>query len=85
MKKFCFTVDDNIRFFQALSTENADSLFSNPYAKMVEHIKTVEEVNAEAVLKEMDKVKALAEIQNNPYQYVRDWFLKKYPDVRPAA
>lgn len=55
------------------------------YVKMIEHIKTVEGEHAEAVLKEMDKVKALAEIQNNPYQYVRDWFLKKYPDVRPAA
>ncbi len=38
MKKFCFTVDDNIRFFQALSTENADSLFSNPYLAMYKRL-----------------------------------------------
>lgn len=31
MKKFCFTVDDNIRFLQALSVGKDRSLFSNPY------------------------------------------------------
>ncbi|MBQ1256676.1 MAG: hypothetical protein IIX93_05325 [Clostridia bacterium] len=38
MKKFCFTVDDNIRFLQALSTENADSLFSNPSLAMYKRL-----------------------------------------------
>ena len=54
------------------------------YAKMAAHIKAVEGDNAVAVLKEMDKVKGLSEVQNNPYLYVRNWFLKKYPNVRPA-
>jgi hypothetical protein len=38
MKKFCFTVDDNIRFFQILSTGNAASLFSNPYLALYKRL-----------------------------------------------
>ena len=38
MKKFCFTVDDNIRFFQALSGGNECSLFSNPYLALYKRL-----------------------------------------------
>ncbi|MBE5766141.1 MAG: hypothetical protein E7335_03035 [Clostridiales bacterium] len=38
MKKFCFTVDDNIRFLRMLTAENADSLFSNPYLVMYKRL-----------------------------------------------
>lgn len=34
MKKFCFTVDDNIRFFKSLSEGIDGSLFSDPYLAM---------------------------------------------------
>lgn len=34
MKKFCFTVDDNIRFLKSLCEENEMRLFSNPYLAM---------------------------------------------------
>ena len=38
MKKFCFTVDDNIRFLRMLTEENADSLFSNPYLALYKRL-----------------------------------------------
>lgn len=38
MKKFSFTVDDNIRFLHMLTAENADSLFSNPYLAMYKRL-----------------------------------------------
>lgn len=38
MKKFCFTVDDNIRFLQALSSGSDGSLFSNPYLAMYKRL-----------------------------------------------
>jgi len=38
MKKFCFTVDDNIRFLRTLTAENAGSLFSNPYLAMYKRL-----------------------------------------------
>ena len=31
MKRFCFTVDDNIRFFEELTQGNFPSLFDHPY------------------------------------------------------
>lgn len=33
-KKFCFTVDDNIRFLKELTQSGAKSLFDHPYMKM---------------------------------------------------
>ena len=38
MKKFCFTVDDNIRFLQILSTGSASGLFSNPYLALYKRL-----------------------------------------------
>ena len=32
--KFCFTVDDNIRFFKELTEESPDDLFAHPYLAM---------------------------------------------------
>lgn len=67
-------------------TKKAANINKNlTYAKMQEHIKAVEGDNAMKVLDEMTNVKALSAIQSKPYKYVRDWFLKKYPDVRPAS
>ena len=31
MKKFCFTVDDNIRFFKEITENNYESIFDHPY------------------------------------------------------
>lgn len=39
MKKFCFTVDDNIRFLRHLTEENAYSLFSNPYLALYKRLR----------------------------------------------
>ena len=35
MKKFCFTVDDNIRFLKELCEADAQSLFDHPYTEML--------------------------------------------------
>lgn len=34
MKSFCFTVDDNIRFFKELMESGCKSLFDHPYLAM---------------------------------------------------
>ena len=38
MKTFCFTVDDNIRFFRDLSNGNQASLFEHPYLAMYKRL-----------------------------------------------
>ena len=38
MKKFCFTVDDNIRFLQELTQGDYDSLFSHPYTALLKRL-----------------------------------------------
>lgn len=38
MKTFCFTVDDNIRFFRDLSNGNPASLFEHPYLAMYKRL-----------------------------------------------
>ena len=38
MKTFCFTVDDNIRFFQDISKGNQASLFEHPYLAMYKRL-----------------------------------------------
>ena len=35
---FCFTVDDNIRAFEALAVEGAESLFDHPYFAMLRRL-----------------------------------------------
>lgn len=35
MKTFCFTVDDNIRFFKELTEQNCEGLFDHPYLAML--------------------------------------------------
>ena len=37
-KRFTFTIDDNIRFFRELSENNAESIFSHPYTKMLKEL-----------------------------------------------
>ena len=38
MKKFIFTIDDNIRFFEDLSKNNYKSIFENPYLAMIKRL-----------------------------------------------
>ena len=38
MKKFCFTVDDNIRFLQELTVGEYESLFSHPYTALLKRL-----------------------------------------------
>ena len=38
MKTFCFTVDDNIRFLQALSEGTQESIFANPYLALYKRL-----------------------------------------------
>lgn len=38
MKKFCFTIDDNIRFIKELSESGAESLFDHPYPAMLRRL-----------------------------------------------
>lgn len=35
MKTFCFTIDDNIRFFKEITENNYDSIFKHPYLAML--------------------------------------------------
>ena len=55
------------------------------YANMRAHITAMSETeeDAQKALKELDRQIELAKIQKNPFMAVRDWFLKKYPEVRP--
>ena len=36
MKAYCFTIDDNIRFFEESTKNNLDSLFNHPYLAMLQ-------------------------------------------------
>jgi hypothetical protein len=38
MKTFCFTIDDNIRFFKELTKESYASLFDHPYLAMLKRL-----------------------------------------------
>lgn len=38
MKTFCFTIDDNIRFFKELTKESYASLFDHPYPAMLKRL-----------------------------------------------
>ena len=38
MKKYCFTIDDNIRFLQDLTENNYNSIFENPYLAMLKRL-----------------------------------------------
>lgn len=38
MKSFCFTVDDNIRFFQSITKNQPESLFDDPYLAMYKRL-----------------------------------------------
>ncbi len=38
MKTFCFTVDDNIRFFKEITENNFSSIFEHPYLKMYKRL-----------------------------------------------
>ena len=38
MKSFCFTIDDNIRFFKELTEENFESMFEHPYLAMLRRL-----------------------------------------------
>lgn len=38
MKKYCFTIDDNIRFLEDLSKNNYNSIFENPYLAMLKRL-----------------------------------------------
>lgn len=39
MKKFCFTIDDNIRFLEDLTKNNYSSIFENPYLAMLKRLR----------------------------------------------
>ena len=57
------------------------------YANMREHIKAVyrETQKADEMLKKMYRVEALSRIQANPYKYVHDWFIKRFPNYNSSA
>ena len=38
MKNFCFTIDDNIRFFKEITERNLESIFEHPYLAMLERL-----------------------------------------------
>ena len=38
MKKFCFTIDDNIRFFHEITQRNEESLFAHPYLALLRRL-----------------------------------------------
>ena len=57
------------------------------YANMREHIKAVygETKKADEMLKMMERVEVLSRIQANPYKYVHDWFIRKFPGCISAT
>ena len=38
MKKFCFTVDDNVRFFKEITERDYASIFEHPYLAMYKRL-----------------------------------------------
>ena len=38
MKTFCFTVDDNIRFFKEITEQGLGSIFEHPYLAMLRRL-----------------------------------------------
>lgn len=64
MKKFCFTVDDNIQFFAHIVKEGYDSIFDHPYLAMYKR------------LHERFGVK----VQLNLYYVFADFTLADFPD-----
>ena len=57
--------------------------FMPSYKKMVEYIRFQE--NANELMDQFDMVRMMADIQTNPYMYVRSWFLTKFPELENAA
>ena len=57
------------------------------YEVMREYIKSVESTKEEAekVLEEMEKIRTLSKVQANPYKFVHDWFISRYPECKSAA
>lgn len=49
------------------------------YKKMEEYI-AAKEGEESPILKEFEKVQALAKAQRNPFLYVKEWFLNRYAD-----
>ena len=65
-----------------LGTKNENKNLT--YAKMQEYIKVLTDGNKENI-EEFIRIKKLSKIQRNPYKYVRDWFVSKYPEAREAC
>ena len=51
------------------------------YTNMLTYIKTLE--NSEKYIEEFNKEKERSKIQNSPYKYMHDWFIKTFPNYKP--
>ena len=57
--------------------------FMPTYEKMAEYIRFQE--NAAELMEDFDMVRMTANVQPNPYMYVRRWFLIQFPELKEAA
>ena len=56
----------------------SDKPYGNLTYKKMEGYIAAKEGKESSVLEEFEKVQALAKVQRNPFQYVKEWFLNRY-------
>lgn len=90
MKKYCFTIDDNIRFLQELTKGDYDSLFSHPYTALLKRLHDRYGVKVQLNLFYENEVFTLAETTDKfrrEWQANADWlklsFHSRLENVRP--
>lgn len=75
----------SVQVVKANSNRKASKYKNLTIANMREYIRSFhgdDEVAVKDALAQMDKIRALARIEANPYKKVAEWFTKTYPEAR---
>ena len=90
MKTFCFTVDDNIRFFREINEKKYDSIFDHPYLAVYKRLHERFGLKVQLNLFYQENAFNLSQFTNkyyNEFEGVADWlklsFHSKMENVRP--
>ena len=90
MKRFCFTVDDNIRFLRELTESSAKSIFDHPYANLYKRLHEKHGVAVQLNLFFEEKGYTLSDVTDrfkDEWEANSDWlklsFHSKWENVKP--
>lgn len=70
----------NLRIVMKAATKRKRNSSKPTYDKMVNYLSC--QPNSIILLNQFIEVKERSQSQDNPYQFVRDWFLSSFPDFR---